>query len=273
VDRDEAARAITESVIQLFFSAENQGRFFSAAEELGVSPPTLKALLELTPGEPMPMRDLAERWQCDASFVTVTCDGLEAHGLVERRVAEHDRRIKLVDLTPAGAEAQARARAEVYGPRAGFDALTEDEQRTLAELLTRLAAAQAEYDETLLDQPGARAATRRMAAQRTRGFRGHGGPHGHTPERGGWREHLAAHREEIRRLKEEVARVSAEVKKQARQPVDDVKAAKNEVKAEMKAAKADIKAEIKAATNDLRAQALGARDEALGHVKGRKRPG
>jgi DNA-binding MarR family transcriptional regulator len=255
VDRDEAAQAITESVIQLFFSAENQGRFFAAAEDLGVSPPTLKALLELTPGEPMPMRDLAERWQCDASFVTVTCDGLEARGLIERRVADHDRRIKLVGLTPEGAAAQERARAEVYGPRAGFDALTAEEQVTLAGLLTRMAAAQAAYDETLLDQPGARAATRRMAAQRTRGFRGQGGPHGHTPERGGWREHLAAHREEIRRLKEEVARVSAEVKQQARRPVDDVKAAKNEAKREMKVAKADVKADLKAAAEDVRAQA------------------
>src|ERR671917_28470 len=126
-----------------------------------------------------------------------------------------------------------------------------ENQVTLAGLLTRMAAAQAAYDETLLDQPGARAATRRMAAQRTRGFRGQGGPHGHTPERGGWREPLAAHREEIRRLKEEVARVSAEVKQQARRPVDEVKATKNDVKAEMKAAKADIKA----AKNDVKASA------------------
>lgn len=247
MDRDEAAQAITQSVIQLFFSAENQGRFLAAAEELDVAPPTLKALLELTPGEPTAMRDLADRWHCDASFVTVTCDGLESRGLIERRVAPHDRRIKLVDLTPEGVEAQGRAHAEVYGPRAGLDALSEDEQVTLAELLTRMAAAQAAYDETLLDRPGARAASRRMAAQRTRSFRGHGGPHGHTADRGGWREHLAAHREEILRLKEEVARVSAEVKEQARRPVDDVKATKNEIKAEVKAAKADLKAGIKAA--------------------------
>lgn len=263
MERHEAARAVTESVIQLFFSAENQGRFHAAAEELDVSPPTLKALLELTPGEPTAMRDLADRWQCDASFVTVTCDGLEARDLIERRVATHDRRIKLVELTPEGVEAQARAHAEVYGPRAGFDALTEDEQVTLATLLTRMAAAQADYDATLLDSPGARAAARRMATQRTRGFRGHGGPHGHTEERGGWREHLAAHREEIRRLKEEIARVSAEVKMQARQPVDGVKAAKDEVKADLKAAKADVKADLKAAKADVKA----------GIKSSRKRPG
>ena len=247
MDRDEAARAITESVIQLFFSAENQGRFLAAAEELEVGPPTLKALLELTPGEPTAMRDLANRWHCDASFVTVTCDGLEARGLIERRVAPHDRRIKLVDLTPEGVEAQARAHAEVYGPRAGLDALTEAEQVTLADLLTRMAAAQASYDETLLARPGARAASRRIAVQRTRGFRGQGGPHGHSADRGGWREHLDAHREEILRLKEEVARVSAEVKQQARRPVDEAKAAKNDIKAEVKAAKADLKAGIKGA--------------------------
>lgn len=274
MDPDRAARAINDAVIQLFFSAENQGRFFGAAEDLGVSPPMLKALLELEPGEAVAMRDLAERWQCDASFVTVTCDGLEARSFIERRVAPHDRRIKMVELTPAGVDALERARAEVYGPRAGFAALTPDQQATLAELLTTLAAAQAEHDETLLDQPGARAAARRLAAQRTRGFKGHGGPYGHRPDRNGWREHLAAHREEIRRLKEEVARVSAEVKMQARRPIDDVKAAKDEVRSELKAAKADVKADIKAAKSDLKsdlkAQAARARDEAIEQARGRR---
>jgi DNA-binding MarR family transcriptional regulator len=255
VDRDDAARQVTESVTQLFFSAENQARFHGASEGLSISPPMLKALLELTPGEAVPMRDLAQRWGCDASFVTVTCDGLESRGLVERRVAHHDRRIKMVELTPAGDEALAWATDEVYGPRAGFDALTADEQVTLARLLAKMAAAQAEHDETLLDQPGVRAAARRMAAQRTREFRGRGGVD--DPGDGGWKEHFAAHREEIRRLKEEIARVSAEIKVQARRPVDEVKAAKADVKAEVKAAKADVKA---------------ARDDVVNHLKGGRRP-
>lgn len=254
MNRDEAARQVTESVTQLFFSAENQARFHGVSEELGISPPMLKALLELTPHEGVPMRDLAERWGCDASFVTVTCDGLESRGLVERRVAEHDRRIKIVELTPGGVEALARAEREVYGPRAGFDALTADEQVTVAELLTKMATAQAAHDETILDRPGVRATARRMSAQRTREFRGRGGLGD-----GGWKEHFAAHREEIRRLKEEVARVKAEIKVQARRPIDEAKAVKADVKAEVKAAKAGAKAEVKAARDDVVDQLRGGR--------------
>jgi MarR family transcriptional regulator, organic hydroperoxide resistance regulator len=270
VDRDQAARQVTEAVTRLFFSVENQARFHGASDELGISPPMLKALLELSPREATPMRELAERWGCDASFVTVTCDGLEARGLIERRVAEHDRRIKMVELTPAGVDALTRAGQEVYGPRAGFAALTADEQRTLARLLTKLADAQATHDETFLDQPGVRATARRMAAQRTREVRARGGDRGAE----GWREHLAVHREEIRRLKEEIARVSAEVKVQARRPVDEAREVTAEVKAakdEVKAAKAEVKAEAKAAKSKVKAEVKAARDDVLDHLKGERR--
>jgi DNA-binding MarR family transcriptional regulator len=210
----------------------------------------LKALLEIEPGESLPMRHLAERWGCDASFVTVTCDGLESAGYAERRVAPHDRRIKTVELTDAGTQARDWALEMVYGPRAGFDALTTDEQDTLAILLGKMATAQAAYDETLLDQPDVRSSARRIAAQRTREFRGRGGAGGHRgPAGAGWKEHFEAHRQEIRSLKEELARVRDEIKAQARRPVDEAKAAKAEVKAEVK----------------------GVRDEVVNHLKGGRR--
>jgi DNA-binding MarR family transcriptional regulator len=264
VNRDEAARQITESVAQLFFSTENQTRFHGASEELGLNPPMLKALIQLEPGDGLAMRDLAEQWGCDASFVTVVCDALESAGFAERRVAPHDRRIKTVELTEAGAQARARAVEIVYGPRAGFEALSRDEQITLATLLQKVADAQATYDETLLDQPGVRTAARRMAAQRTREVRGRA--EGRVPG-GTWRQHLEAHHREISSLREELARVRDEIKAQARRPLDDAKAAKADIKArtrrpvdEAKAAKADIKAEVK-----------GVRDEVVNHLKGGRR--
>ena len=52
------------------------------------------ALMQLQPGEPMPMSALADALQCDNSNVTGIVDRLEAAGLVERRAAEHDRRVK-----------------------------------------------------------------------------------------------------------------------------------------------------------------------------------
>lgn len=257
MSRAEVAKQIVESVTQLFFSAENQARFHGTSEELGISPPMLKGLLELTSGEGMPMRDLAERWGCDASFVTVMCDGLEARGLVERRIADHDRRIKMVVLTPAGAEAKAWATDEVYGPRAGFDVLTTAEQATLARLLAKVSEAQSAHDDEMLDRPGMRSMVRRMGAQRTREFRGqqgHKGGRGVPP----WKAQFDAHRQELTSLKEELARVRDEIKAQARRPVDEAKAAKAGVKArvrrpvdEAKAAKAEVKTEAKAARDEV----------------------
>jgi DNA-binding MarR family transcriptional regulator len=257
VEREEAARLITEAVTQLFFSAENQAKFHGAADELGLQPPALKALISLEPGESVSMRELAAQWGCDASFVTIVTDGLETAGYAERRVAAHDRRIKTVELTAAGTEAREWALEMAYGPRAGFDALTPREQVTLARLLTKMCTAQADHDETLLDQPDVRVAARRLAAQRTRQHRGGGGRGGgHGPAGGGWKEHFEANRQEITRLREELARMRDEFKAQARGPVDearaDLKAAKDDVKAQVKAAKDDVKAQVSAEVKGLR---------------------
>ncbi len=241
--RDEAARQVSQAVADLFFSAENQLRFIGAADELGLTPPMLKHLLTLEPGPERSMRELADQWRCDASFVTVVVDGLEARGYVERRVAPFDRRIKTVRVTEAGEAARARAAEAAYGPRAGFDALTAREQVTLANLLTKMVEAQAAHDATLLDQPDVRSAVRRGTTQRTREFR--------PPSPGaGWRQHFDAHREELLRLKEELARVRDEVKAQARRPVDEAKAAKAEIKD-------TVAAELKARRDELRGRGRG----------------
>jgi hypothetical protein len=215
------------------------------------------------------MRQLAESWGCDASFVTVVTDDLESAGLAQRRVAPHDRRIKTVELTHAGVEARDWALGEVYGSRAGFAVLTAREQETLARLLTKVAAAQEAHDTTLVDQPDVRSTARRVAAQRTRQHRDGRG--------GGWREHLDVHREELRALKEELARMrdefkaqarqsydgaKADIKAEARRPVDEARAA---VKAEAKAAKAAAKAAVQA-------EVAAAREELAAHRRGERKP-
>jgi len=268
VTPDEAARQITQAVHALFFSAENQATFVDTAAELGLTPPMLKGLLEIEPGEALPMRHLADKWGCDASFVTVVVDGLEGRGFVERRVAPHDRRIKAVELTPDGVDARAGALDAVYGPRAGFDSLSVREQVTLARLLAKMAEAQAAYDAELVDRPGVRDSVRRATAQRTREFRSRG--HGRPPGSGGsWREHLEVHREELRYLREELSRMRDEIKTQVRAPVDDLKAAKADVKGDLKAAKADVKGELKAAKADVKGELKSARDEMVAHLKPR----
>src|SRR5829696_9181489 len=154
VDRADVAQEIWRAICDLFFSAENQSRFMGTAEEVGLTPPMLKALLELDPDEAKPMRALADDWGCDASFVTVVVDGLEHRGYARRLVATHDRRVKTVELTDQGRAVRAQAEEAVYGARSGFWELESDEQVTLARLLRKLADAQAGYDESVRREHG-----------------------------------------------------------------------------------------------------------------------
>jgi DNA-binding MarR family transcriptional regulator len=238
-----AAKEIWSAVAALFMSAENQDRFIGTADELGLSPPMLKALVDLQPGESRQMRSLAQDWGFDASFVTVIVDGLEQGGYADRRVAEHDRRVKTVELTDKGVAAREWALGEVYGPRGGFWDLTPDERVTLARLLGKLADAQAAHDRRLIDSGRAwglrhglhgghrvlRGRAQHLAARaQGRGGNVEGGGEGDgdddTSGKGGgraggdepWRDHLAAHREELRRLRDELSRVRDEVRAQAR---------------------------------------------------------
>jgi DNA-binding MarR family transcriptional regulator len=316
-------REVWRSVTELFFSAEHQARFAGAAVELGLTPPMLRALLDLEPGHAEPMRELASQWQCDPSFVTVVVDGLEAPGFVERRVAPHDRRVKTVQLTAAGVAARERALDAVYAAPTAFWELRPAEQDTLARLLRKLADAQAVYDELIVGHDGGHcglpgapggegtgpapgrsppggAGRRSQAGGRTRlgpvrrgmggGTRGHGGGARQRSLGGrpggadrpgdaedapttdaGWRAHFEAHQEELRSLRDELARIRDEVRAQARRPVDEFKAAKADVKAGVKAVKADVKAEAKAVKADVKAELLAAADDANAHLKGNRR--
>ena len=75
-------------------------RFMAVIREYDLAPPHWIALRAL--GEPKPMGELAKQLACDSSNVTWITDRLEERGLVERRSAEHDRRVKLLVLTPEG---------------------------------------------------------------------------------------------------------------------------------------------------------------------------
>ena len=76
--------------------------------------------------------------------------------------------VKQIELTAAGIEAQAWAASRVYGPRAGFTALTASEQRTLARLLGKLADAQAAHDRATSDDPRVRGLVRQLSAAHPR---------------------------------------------------------------------------------------------------------
>jgi MarR family transcriptional regulator, organic hydroperoxide resistance regulator len=147
-DAGEAGREAWGMLARLWLSDENHDRFHDACAAVDLSPPQLKALLSLAPGEAKAMRVLADQWRCDASWVTGLVDGLEERGFAERQVLASDRRVKTVVLTPRGRRAQQRALARLEEPPAALDVLTDAEKRRLRDLLERVVdAARARSDE------------------------------------------------------------------------------------------------------------------------------
>lgn len=140
----EAAEAGWRAMYHLVAEREGQRRIFAAGEATGLTPAVLKALLHLTPEGPCPMRDLADRFRCDPSYVTSLVDGLEEAGLAERRPHPSDRRVKVVVLTDRGVEALAQVRKIIDQPPDWFGALSAKELAQLQGLLAKLQAAQAE---------------------------------------------------------------------------------------------------------------------------------
>jgi DNA-binding MarR family transcriptional regulator len=112
-------------------------RFMALASEHELSPPQLGALKALNPDHPPAMSELAEVLGCDNSNVTGIVDRLEHRGLVERRPAEHDRRVKHLALTDEGRELRERLAERMHAPPAALERLTPAEQRQLRDLLRR----------------------------------------------------------------------------------------------------------------------------------------
>jgi len=84
------------------------------------------------------MGRLAEALACDASNVTGLVDRLEQRGLVRRRSSGEDRRVKVLELTPAGARLRSTVLERMTQPPDIFERLSPDEQRALVRILKRL---------------------------------------------------------------------------------------------------------------------------------------
>ncbi|MEN3315095.1 MAG: hypothetical protein V7605_1329 [Acidimicrobiaceae bacterium] len=125
-----------EEVVKLLFQLTDslRQRFAARSADFDLSFAQAMALRELD--GPLPMRDLAQRLCCDASNVTGIVDHLEARGLVERRVAPADRRVKNLVLTDAGQRVRTEHRRSLIVDLPLAE-LTPDQRRQLADLLRR----------------------------------------------------------------------------------------------------------------------------------------
>src|SRR6266542_2151468 len=134
---EEAWRLLQELLIQ----GEMPARMRQACEAIGAPPSSVKAILHLSPDEPVAMRDLAEHWGCDASYITELVDGLESNGLARREPHPTDRRVRTVVLTEKGAEVRERVQQVMWRVPEAFSVLTGAEQRQLRDLARKLAGA------------------------------------------------------------------------------------------------------------------------------------
>lgn len=108
----------------------------------GLTPPQATALRNL--GDPVPMRELADRLRCDASYVTALADALEANGWAERRPHPDDRRVRRLALTPAGRTKTDAFLRTLIDDSPLVRALGPEERSSFGAMLERIVAADAE---------------------------------------------------------------------------------------------------------------------------------
>ena len=124
------------ALMQRLFGPQRK-RFMALAAEYELSPPQLGALKALDPEHPVAMSELAGILGCDNSNVTGIVDRLEYRGLVERRPAEHDRRVKLLALTDEGRELRTSIGDRLQAPPRELETLSQADQRALRDILQR----------------------------------------------------------------------------------------------------------------------------------------
>ena len=96
-------------------------------------------ILRYATSEGVPLNTISAQMLCDSSNLTGIVDRLAAEGLVERLVDQHDRRVRLIRITPKGAE-----KLRSIGPRhhatitSRFRTLPADQVDQLRDLLGEL---------------------------------------------------------------------------------------------------------------------------------------
>lgn len=130
-------RELLEEVGQLLrqISLRSRAHVHETLADMAMPGPVSWALREL--GEPMAMRDLAERMWCDASYITGIADRLENAGWAVRRSDPNDRRVKQLVLTEEGRRVRQEMTDRIHADMPIARNLSSSELETLAKLLRK----------------------------------------------------------------------------------------------------------------------------------------
>ena len=132
----DASLELVWSKLQPLFVAKRD-QFFAAINSYGLTPPHGQALAMLADG-PKRMRDIADAMVCDASYVTVIVDNLEAKGFAVRQPSATDRRVKEIALTPSGHRAADKIQQMMTAPPKALEALSLADRKALAAIIAKL---------------------------------------------------------------------------------------------------------------------------------------
>ena len=125
-----------ELLLKFFFS--QRADLPAIAAEFDLSPAQCHVLHLMEPGHPIAMGQLAETLACDASNVTGLVDRLENRGLLCRKPSPADRRLRVLDLTPAGIRLRAIVLQRMTDPPDTLKQLSRAEQQMLVKILRHL---------------------------------------------------------------------------------------------------------------------------------------
>jgi DNA-binding MarR family transcriptional regulator len=120
--------------------AEWETRIGEAAVEVGLSPVSVWALVQLDPEHPISQKELASRLHCTPSTVVDPTDRLEEHGLVVRQTDRRDRRVNVLVVTEEGRGVRERLIRRLFEPPAALSRLPAPERDRLRDAMLAAAA-------------------------------------------------------------------------------------------------------------------------------------
>jgi DNA-binding MarR family transcriptional regulator len=117
-------------------SFKSKPSLIKIAEEHDLSLPQLYIVASMKPNESLQMNEIANILSCDPSNVTGIIDRMFAQKYIERQEKPHDRRAKLISLTPEGIKLREELidRIADNTPKI-FDNIDDDTKEQLAKLL------------------------------------------------------------------------------------------------------------------------------------------
>lgn len=135
-----ASEAVSREILDVLTGVVKRAAAIShdIAADFGLTPPDLFALFKID--EPVPMKELAQRMACDASFITAIADKLEGNGLIRREPGQQDRRVKHLVLTPEGIAARERMMTELARRMPWCHGLDDAERGCFLALLRKMVA-------------------------------------------------------------------------------------------------------------------------------------